>query len=87
MNKFPQYLSDPPQILWFQPDDMMIFILGVTLALLFGGWFYLLAIILPVSYMRIKKGSARGFLKHTLYYLGFVEIKGYPSSFSEEFTE
>jgi hypothetical protein len=35
--KMPQYLSSPYQLLWFEPDDLSIMVVGYLLAMVFGG--------------------------------------------------
>ena len=35
--KFPQYLSRPFQVLWFEVDELAIFLFTLTVALIYGG--------------------------------------------------
>jgi hypothetical protein len=84
---FPQYLSKPYQILWFEPDDIAIAVGCYLLVMLFGGVTWILLIVVPWTYSRMKNKYPRGFLRHGLYFIGLVELKGYPSPFEEEFTE
>ena len=35
--KFPQYLSRPFQVLWFEVDELAIFLFTLTVALVYGG--------------------------------------------------
>lgn len=85
--KFPQYLSSPYQILWFETDDLAIVMIFFLLALLFGHIFWLMVLVGPYIYTKIKKRYPRGFLRHILYFLGLIKMKGYPSYFEKEFTE
>ena len=86
--KFPRYLSQPYQLLWLEPDDMMIALLFYLLAMLFGGWYmYLLIVVVPLYYGKMKRKYPRGFLKHCLYFAGLIDLKGYPSSFIKRFIE
>jgi hypothetical protein len=55
--------------------------------MLFGGVTWILLIVVPWTYSRMKNKYPRGFLRHGLYFIGLVELKGYPSPFEEEFTE
>jgi len=86
---FPQYLSKPYQVLWFEPDDMVI---AYVAAVVFGTQLGALAawILTPLSvwgYLRAKKDYPRGFIKHLGYFLGIVSFKGYPGFFQNKFRE
>ena len=85
--KMPQYLSAPYQLLWFEPDDLGIMVVGYMLAMVFGGIFWLAMIIAPVAYGKVKKSYPKGFLRHLFYFAGWTELKGYPSFYEEVFIE
>lgn len=85
--KFPQYLTAPIQILWFEADTFSIIFMSYLVALIFGGFFWLSLIALPYGYSLLKKKYPKGFLKHIWYFTGFVEMKHYPIFFEEEFLE
>ena len=84
---FPQYLSKPIQVLWFELDELVIFVFTLTLALIYGGAMWLIFIAAQWLYTRTKRKNARGFLKHILYVLGLLELKHYPEYFEKEFHE
>lgn len=86
-NKFPQYLSSPYQVLWFESDELLMILMFFVFSMVFSGWFFPLIIIVPWIYRKIKTKYPRGFLKHCLYFLGLISIKGYPNYFQEEFFE
>lgn len=86
--QFPQYLSKPYQVLWFEPDDIAViiataFIFGVKI----GGWFWLCVLAVPIAYGRLKRNYPRGFIKHVGYFLGIFSFKGYPTYFQQKFME
>ncbi len=85
--RFPQYLSAPFQVLWFESDDLVIALIFYVLALLYGGVFWLLIAGGPYAYSSVKKRYPRGFLKHSLYFMGLVRMRGYPEFFETEFYE
>lgn len=85
--RFPQYLSSPFQVLWLESDELAIFFGMFTLALIFGNWFWLLTVAGPWFYSKLKKRYPRGFLKHVLYFIGLMDMKGYPGFFEESFKE
>lgn len=87
MERFPQYLSSPIQVLWWEADDLGIIFVCFTLALIFGGVCWILLILGPALYARLKKRHQRGFLKHALYALGIKDLSPYPGPFVNRFNE
>jgi type IV conjugative transfer system protein TraL len=85
--RFPQYLSSPFQVLWFETDELVIVVVFLIFALIFGYLFWLFLFVGPYLYTRLKKKYPRGFLRHVLYFIGLIRIKGYPSYFEKEFFE
>lgn len=86
--QFPQYLSKPYQVLWFEPDDLCLMFTGLIIfGIRIGGWFWILVPIIPVGYSRLKRNYPRGFIKHMGYFLGIIPFKGYPSYFQQKFME
>jgi len=83
--RFPQYLSSPFQVLWFETDELGIIFLFFTVALIYGGVSWIMLLAGPWMYSKLKKKYPRGFLRHLLYFMGLVSMKGYPSYFEEEF--
>lgn len=85
---FPQYLSTPYQVLWFEPDDMVLMYAATILfGVKIGGWAWILVPIVPISYGRLKKNYPRGFVKHMGYFLGIKNFGGYPKFFQQRFLE
>jgi len=84
---FPQYLSAPFQILWYESDELALFMFFLMLALIYGGLFWLFLLVGPYIYSRFKRQKPRGFLCHLLYMAGLVRMKNYPSYFQKEFIE
>jgi type IV conjugative transfer system protein TraL len=87
IRKFPQYLSKPIQVLWFEIDELVIFLFSLTLALIYGKFMWIIFIGIQYFYTRTKRKKPRGFLKHILYVLGFLQMKNYPEYFQREFHE
>lgn len=86
--RFPRYLSSPFQVLWFETDELGIIFFFLLLALVFGGWWsWVLLFAGPYVYTKVKKKYPRGFLRHTMYFLGLVNLPGYPSAFAKTFRE
>ncbi len=86
-HRFPQYLSRPIQILWFETDELVLCLFTLTLALLYGNIMWLVFLVSQYLYTRTKRTNSRGFLKHLLYMLGFIRMKNYPEYFQREFHE
>ena len=85
--RFPQYLSKPFQILWFDLDDLLFFLFFLYIGQTVGGIFWFLVIIGPYISTKIKRNFARGFGNHFMYFLGLNPIRGYPDFFIVEFLE
>jgi type IV conjugative transfer system protein TraL len=85
--RFPQYLSSPYQILWFESDELVMIFITFILALTVGSYTWILLFAGPWLYRRMKLKYPRGFLKHLLVIIGLVKIHGYPDFFEEEFRE
>lgn len=85
--KFPQYLSQPFSVLWFELDDLLMMLMSIVVAQALGGWFWLMVPIAPWALTRIKRGAPRGFTKHVIYYLGLSKAEHYPTFFEKEFLE
>lgn len=85
--RFPQYLSAPYQVLWFEADDLLLIMMFFVFTMVFSGWLFPLVVIGPWLYARAKRKYPRGFLKHWLYFMGLVSMPGYPNYFQKEFFE
>jgi type IV conjugative transfer system protein TraL len=84
---FPQYLSSPFQVLWFESDELGIICVFFTVAMIFGSFTWLLLIAGPWYYTHLKKKYPRGFLRHFLYFLGLTRLDKYPGYFEDVFYE
>ena len=82
-----QYLHKPYQVLFLEEDELVLFTVLFFLAFVFGGIFWILIIPCVFGYASIKKRLPRGHLRHYLYKLGVVNLKGYPSYFEDRFNE
>lgn len=87
MVRFPQYLSSPIQVLWWEADELGVIFVCFTLAMIFGGPFWALLILGPMIYSRMKKKYPRGFLKHVLYFTGIRDLSPYPGPYVNRFFE
>ena len=85
--KFPQYLSRPFQVLWFEVDELAIFLFTLTVALIYGGLAWIVFVAIQYGYIRTKRHKPRGFFKHLLYVCSLVQMKNYPGFFEQEFHE
>lgn len=86
-HRFPQYLSKPIQVLWFESDELILFVFTLTLALIYGKIMWLVFLVTQYFYTRTKRLKPRGFLKHILYMFGLIQMKNYPEYFQREFHE
>ena len=83
----PQYLSAPLQVVWFESDEVGLIIMAFTMAMIFGGFSWLLLPAVPFVYSRVKRSQPKGFLRHLLYYAGLMKMYGYPDFWEKEFSE
>lgn len=83
--RFPQHLSAPFQVLWFETDELGVLVFFFMLAMMFGSFLWFLVFGGPYIYSRAKRAYPRGFLKHSLYFLGILKMKGYPIFFERRF--
>jgi len=87
MERFPQYLSAPMQVLWWESDEVAIILTFLAMAMVFGGVFWIIGLAGSFLYSNVKKKYPRGFLKHVIYFSGYKDLKHYPSAFQTEFSE
>ncbi|OGR04881.1 MAG: conjugal transfer protein TraL [Deltaproteobacteria bacterium RIFOXYD12_FULL_50_9] len=84
---FSQYLASPFQVLWYETDELGVLMFSLSLAFMYGNFFWLLVVVAPYFYSKVKKSRPRGFLRHLLYFGGFIKFKGYPLYLDKEFRE
>jgi hypothetical protein len=87
MEPFPRYLSNPLQILWWDPDEFGSIMIGFFCGVILGGVAWLSLIVFPIVYKKAKADKPRGYPAHLSYALGLVRLEGYPSYFEEGFFE
>ncbi|MGB9811627.1 MAG: type IV conjugative transfer system protein TraL [Dictyoglomus turgidum] len=85
--KVPQHLHKPHQVLFLDADELAVMLVFFVLAIIFGYVFWILMIVVPYVYFKIKKRYARGVLRHLLYKAGLFNFKGAPHSFEKKFNE
>lgn len=85
--RFPQYLSQQLQILWFEMDEWFLILYIFFAAIQFGGIYWLLVIPVPYLFIKAKRKGGKGFFKHLLYRCGLSSLEGYPSYFMRKFRE
>ena len=85
---FPQYMSLPVEVLWWEMDQVAIAALSFTAAILQGGlvmWIGFFAV--NYFYGRTKRNKPRGFMKHVIYMFGMSNLENYPEYFQQEYSE
>lgn len=82
LKKIPKHINAVPQFLWWEVDDMMIFMFAVIIAMFDGQLLITVGLGLVGSYIHAKSKDnfVKGYFGHVLYYLGFRDIKGMPNS-------
>ena len=85
--QFPQYLSAPLQVLFWDTDELCIILMFFTIAMIFGSVTWLLVVAGPWGYSSVKKRYPRGFIRHLLYFAGLIDFQKYPDFLEDEFIE
>ena len=87
--RIPRYIDDPEQFLWFDFDEVLIFMgslgIGIIMELLIVSVIVGLAMAKALS--KMKHGKPRGYLFHFLYWNGVISYNGLPQSHIREFIE
>lgn len=85
---FPAHLGAPLQVLFWETDDLLLMMMAFILAMVTDEWYcYASIFFVPMLYGRLKRNRPKGFLRHLLYYSGFLTMKGYPIYFDRDFRE
>jgi hypothetical protein len=58
--QFPQYLSAPLQVLFWDSDELCIILMFFTIAMIFGSVTWLLVVVGPWGYSNVKKKISKG---------------------------
>ncbi|AYN25591.1 hypothetical protein D8682_00485 (plasmid) [Buttiauxella sp. 3AFRM03] len=82
-----RYPHQPIQIFWFDRDEWLMLVVSYIASMQFGGITWAIVFPLSIAAIKIKRTKGRGFFRHTLYRLGFVEIYGYPNSSAKKLEE
>ena len=85
--RVPVYLSKPARVLFFESDDVCIFVLFLCMGLTLGGWMHIATVAGPVAYYKIKQCYPSGFLSHMIYFSGIRDFTHYPGFFHRHFYE
>ncbi len=91
--KFPQYLTAPFQVLFYETDELGVMMIMLLFALMYSkaDWIaltlWISVLVVPYMYSHVKRSRPRGFLQHCLYYVGILDFKGYPGFFDNKFFE
>lgn len=85
---FPQYLSKKFTALWMETDELVILLVLVGCCLIGKGFMiWLITPTVQTTYIITKRKKPKGFFKHLLYMIGFLNLNGYPEYFEQEFHE
>jgi len=85
--RVPRTLHEPIQILWFYQDELMVIVVCYLFGMVIGGLTWLMLIIGPMLYIRMKRRNPRGFLTHFLIDNGILKLVLYPNNYINEYNE
>ncbi len=85
--RIPRYIDDPPQIFWWEVDEVVVFSASFVVGALCGQSLVGLGMGLALSWLleRLKAGKGSAFLMHIAYWYGLSGIR--PESRRERFFE
>lgn len=84
----PKYLHLPPQVLWFDLEDIQMGVGMYAGYLMLGHWILLVATLpMMIFFRHLKKSKPRGFVSHFLFGIGLKRLNGYPSASTRVFHE
>lgn len=78
-------LHKPNQVMGLDNDDMLPIFLAVWLAIYVSIKTLFITVPVIVWLLKTKSGKKRGFMRHALYAVQFMPIKGYPDVSKNEF--
>ncbi len=70
----------------FEVDELMVMLFCFVFWMIFGN-FFLITFVSPFLYSKFKKKYPRGFLRHSLYFIGLIKMHCYPDFFQRKFIE
>jgi len=89
MKNVHKYMDAKMQFLWWEHDDLVILCGPIILGILANAVFIGMAVSFVVGklYSGLKDKHQEGYVRHFLYYHGFLKFKHCPESWVKEFTE
>lgn len=89
MAKFYRYIDDPPQIFFWDVDDVVLFSVFMGIGIVFNILFFMVLLGGGIVYGlgKVKEKKAEGFLLHAAYWYGIKPMKNTPPSYIKEFIE
>jgi len=85
--RIPRYIDDPPQIFWWEIDEVAVFSGAFVVGTLWGQTLGGLLAGFALSWLleRLKSGRGNAFLIHIAYWYGLSGVR--PESYRERFFE
>ncbi len=85
--RVPQYLHKPPQLIWFDVQEVFVLCLAYLAILTLKGWAWIFVIAAAWMAIRIKRRKPRGYILHLFYRAGLFQMKNYPLPTAGKFNE
>ncbi len=76
--RVPQYLHKPPQLLWFDTQEVFILAMAYLGVVTLKGFSWIAVIALAWFAIHVKRRKPRGYILHLFYRAGLFRLKGYP---------
>jgi len=89
VTRIARYIDDPPQIFFWEVDEIVIFSTFFALGMLADTLTVMifLGIGVAILFSKVKQNRSDGFFLHVLYWLGIFGMKGCPPSHMRTFYE
>jgi len=89
MTKIARYIDDPPQIFFWDIDEIIIFGMFFGIGMLANILTIMIFIAIGVNllFSRVKQCRSDGFFLHILYWLGILRLRECPPSYIRSYYE
>lgn len=85
--KVPKYSHLSPPFLIFDTEELMLLGVLYLVAMVLGGWFWLVFIAGGPLAIMYKRKKPRGYFSHIFYRIGFKKLTNYPDPSAQVFYE
>ena len=85
--RVPQYLHRPPQLIWFDVQEVFVLCLAYLGILTLASWTWVFVVAAAWIAIRVKRRKPRGYILHLFYRAGLFRMNHYPLPTAGKFYE